>query len=264
MTPGSPSGFERYIGIDYSGAATPDTGLSGLRVYAATADEAPREIRPHANPRLHWSRRGIAEWLLATLTDAPPTLVGIDHGFGLPRIWHTHYGVTEDYTQFLRDFRRDWPSDHAGTSVEAIRRGRVGAGSARQGSARWRRLAEARVGAKSVFHFDVPGSVAKSTHAGLPWLAMLRETLGPALHFWPFDGWLPAPGRALIAEAYPSLWRCTPAPAGHTADQHDAWVISATLRRLDRDGQLPALLAPALDPETRETAMIEGWILGVT
>jgi hypothetical protein len=37
------------------------------------------------------------------------------------------------------------------------------------GNARWRRLTEERAGgAKSVFHFDVQGSVAKSTHAGIP------------------------------------------------------------------------------------------------
>lgn len=34
------------------------------------------------------------------------------------------------------------------------------------GNAHWRRLTEERAGAaKSVFHFDVQGSVAKSTHA---------------------------------------------------------------------------------------------------
>jgi hypothetical protein len=39
------------------------------------------------------------------------------------------------------------------------------------GNARWRRLTEERAGsAKSVFHFDVQGLVAKSTHAGIPWL----------------------------------------------------------------------------------------------
>ena len=40
---------------------------------------------------------------------------------------------------------------------------------ARMGNARWRRLTEERAGsAKSVFHFDVQGSVAKSTHSGFP------------------------------------------------------------------------------------------------
>jgi len=29
--------FDRYIGIDYSGAATPTSSLKGLRVYSPTA-----------------------------------------------------------------------------------------------------------------------------------------------------------------------------------------------------------------------------------
>ena len=50
------------------------------------------------------------------------------------------------------------------------------------------RLTEERVGAKSVFHFDVPRSVSKSTHAGIPWLRFIRLRLGARVHFWPFDG----------------------------------------------------------------------------
>ena len=38
--------------------------------------------------------------------------------------------------------------------------------------------------------FHVPGSVAKSTHAGLPWLRYLRQQMGTRVHFWPFDGWV--------------------------------------------------------------------------
>jgi hypothetical protein len=45
------------------------------------------------------------------------------------------------------------------------------------GNSRWRRLTEERAGsAKSVFHFDVQGSVAKSTHAGIPWLFVSFRT----------------------------------------------------------------------------------------
>ena len=47
----------------------------------------------------------------------------------------------------------------------------------------WRRLTEQRTGgAKSVFHFDVHGSVAKSTHAGIPWLRFIRQRLGSRAH----------------------------------------------------------------------------------
>jgi hypothetical protein len=75
------------------------------------------------------------------------------------------------------------------------------------GNARWRRLTEERAGgAKSVFHFDVQGSVAKSTHAGISWLRFIRERLGARVHFWPFDGWDIPPGRSAVSEVYPALW----------------------------------------------------------
>jgi hypothetical protein len=35
----------------------------------------------------------------------------------------------------------------------------------------------------------VQGAVAKSTHAGIPWLRFIRQRLGARVHFWPFDGW---------------------------------------------------------------------------
>ena len=60
-------------------------------------------------------------------------------------------------------------------------------------------------GAKSVFHFDVQGSVAKSTHSGIPWLRYIRDQLGKRVHFWPFDGWDVPAGHSAIAEAYQNL-----------------------------------------------------------
>jgi hypothetical protein len=59
--------FARYIGIDYSGAATPMASLKGLRVYLAEGDIPPVEIPPPLSPRRYWTRRGIAEWLVGRL-----------------------------------------------------------------------------------------------------------------------------------------------------------------------------------------------------
>jgi hypothetical protein len=58
-----------------------------------------------------------------------------------------------------------------------------------------------------VFHFDVQGSVAKSTHAGIPWLRFVRKRLGERVHFRSFDGWDIPAGRSVIAEVCLSLWR---------------------------------------------------------
>jgi hypothetical protein len=111
--------------------------------------------------------------------------------------------------------------------VETVREGDVGRSAERTGDTRWRRLTEERAGAaKSVFHFDVQGQVAKSTHAGLPWLLYLRRQLGDRLHCWPFDGWQIPPGRSAVAEVYPALWKHAFPTEGCTPDQHDAYSVS--------------------------------------
>ncbi|MFN7594113.1 MAG: hypothetical protein ACK5PU_00715, partial [bacterium] len=66
----------RTIGIDYSGAETPTASLKGLRVYLAEGNAPPVEVLPPPSPRKHWTRKGIAAWLVETLRDGPPTLVG--------------------------------------------------------------------------------------------------------------------------------------------------------------------------------------------
>ena len=78
------SAFERYIGIDYSGAETCESSLKGLRAYVADRATEPREVAPPPSPRKNWSRKAIAQWLAERLCEPLPTLVGIDHGFSFP------------------------------------------------------------------------------------------------------------------------------------------------------------------------------------
>ena len=127
-----------------------------------------------------------------------------------------------DWDKFLDDFQRHWPTD---ADFDFIRDGSRGNGAARMGNPRWRRLCEERCKAKSVFHFDVQGSVAKSTHSGIPWLRFLRRQLGARVHFWPFDGWDIPAGRSAVVEVYPALWKYAYAPADRTPDQHDAYAV---------------------------------------
>ena len=258
------SGFARYIGIDYSGAQTPTSSLKGLRVFLAEGDAPPAEVLPPPSPRKYWTRRGVAEWLVAQLAEARSTLVGIDHGFSFPLRYFETHGLAPDWPTFLDDFQRHWPTGEDNTCVDFIRDGRCGNGAARSGQPRWRRLTEEHAGgAKSVFHFDVQGSVAKSTHAGIPWLRFIRQRLGSRVHFWPFDGWDIPAGRSAIAEVYPALWNRSFANQDRTADQHDAYCIAASLSRADRNGNLAALLKPDLTPPELTVAQVEGWILGV-
>lgn len=257
--------FNRYIGIDYSGAETPDSSLKRLRVYIAEGDGAePREVPPPTGSRKYWSRRGVAHWLVEVLKEDIPTIVGIDHGFSFPlRYFETHQ-LKPDWYVFLDDFQLHWPTDQGNVYVDFARDGLVGNGPARQGNAKWRRLTEQYCRAKSVFHFDVQGSVAKSTHSGIPWLRYLRQQLGQTIHFWPFDGWDVPTGRSAVVEAYPSiLRRRLDAHTEMTSDQLDAYSIADWLRRADRDERLHAELHPELSLAERTVAEVEGWIVGV-
>jgi hypothetical protein len=255
--------FARYIGIDYSGAQTPESSLKGLRAYVARAQARPEEVLPPPSPRKYRTRRGLAEWLLERLRDDEPTIVGIDHAFAFPLRYFEAHALPPHWDTFLDDFCAHWPADAASTYVDFIRDGSVGNGSARTGSSRWRRLAEERCKAKSVFHFDAQGSVAKSTHAGIPWLRNLRRNLGTQVHFWPFDGWDVPTGASAIVEVYPAIWKHRFPREDRTSDQHDAFTIAAWLQMADHDGTLRAALEPALLLAERTVAGVEGWILGV-
>ena len=144
-----------------------------------------------------------------------------------------------------------------------MRDGVAGNGAARQGKQDWRRLCEERAGRpRSVFHFHAPGSMAKATHAGLPWLRFIRQKLGDHVHFWPFDGGI---FRLAALRSPRSIRHCGTriSPTTNcTRDQQDAFSIAAFLSRADADGSLIGLLAPDLTDEERKLAEIEGWILG--
>ena len=256
--------FARYIGVDYSGAQTPTASLRGLRVYLAEGDALPVEVSPPPSSRKYWTRCGLAEWLVERITKDPPTLVGIDHAFSFPRRYFEAYGLAPDWPTFLDDFQRHWPTDED-IYVDFVRDGSRGSGAARMGNARWRRLTEERAGgAKSVFHFDVQGSVAKSSHAGIPWLRFIRQQVRPHVHFWPFDGWDIPARRSAVAEVYPALWSRGFAREDRTSDQHDAYSIAAWLSQVDREESLAAFLRPNLSQSERRQAQVEGWILGVS
>jgi hypothetical protein len=260
----STAAFDAYIGIDYSGAETPRSSLKGLRVFVADRDAPPSEVQPPASPRKYWSRRGLAQWLLERLNNDRRSLVGIDHGISFPIAYFERYQLEPDWTAFLDDFQRHWPTDDDHTYVGFVLDGIAGNGAARSGERRWRRLTEKRAGAaKSVFHFNVHGQVAKSTHAGLPWLRYLRQRVGGRVHFWPFDGWEIPAGRSVVAEVYPSLWSRRYPAEGRTRDQQDAYAVARWLRETDLACRLGDYLRPNLTPGERDVATVEGWILGV-
>ena len=254
-----------HIGIDYSGREAPTSRTPALQVYAAFDTENPRRIfSPFSTEKFYknWCRKEIAEWLIEQAQKDIIFIAGIDHGFSFPISYFQRYKI-ESWPQFLNDFCQHWPTDADHTYVDFIRDGDEGPPD-RTGDPSHLRLTEKWTSsAKSVFLFDIQGSVAKSTHAGIPWLRRIRAEVGDKVHFWPFDGWDVPDGKSVIAEVYPSIFRNRYPKEDRTADQQDAYCVARWLSETDERGFLGSYFQPPLTDEDRELANMEGWILGI-
>lgn len=257
--------FTKYIGIDYSGRGGCNTRTSAIQVYQASDAgkvSAVRSPASNATRKRNWCREEVAHWLRDELQKGDPIIVGIDHGFSLPTSYMQRFGLTS-WPEFLHDFCQHWPTDARGISVDDIRE-RLANQEGRIGNPNEYRLAERWTSsAKSVFQFDIQGSVAKSTHAGIPWIQMLRKETGDQLHCWPFDGWAIPDDCSVIAEVFPSIFRQRYPRENRSADAQDAYCVARWLAEADQCHQLQHFFEPFLTADQRKLANIEGWILGI-
>jgi hypothetical protein len=93
--------FELFIGIDYSGAQTPTSRLAGLQVFASRPGQQNAEkwhgpSKGRSGRPLNWTRREIAERLLAEAQSGRRFLAGIDHCFSFPFSYFERYGLTAE------------------------------------------------------------------------------------------------------------------------------------------------------------------------
>jgi hypothetical protein len=257
--------YDLHVGIDYSGRETPTSRTPALQVYAAFDTEEPRRILSPSSTETtykNWCRKEIAGWLIEQAKKDITFIAGIDHGFSFPISYFQRYKL-KSWPQFLDDFCRHWPTDNDHTYVDFIRDRDEGPPD-RTGDPTDLRLTEKWTSsAKSVFKFDVQGSVAKSTHAGLPWLRRIRSEVGERVHFWPFDGWDVPEKKSVIAEVYPSILRNRYPRGDRTADQRDAYSVARWLTEADERSFLAQYFQPLLTEEEREIADLEGWIMGI-
>jgi len=257
--------FDLHIGIDYSGRETPTSRTPALQVYAAFDTEEPRRIlSPSSTEKTYknWCRKEIAEWLIEQAKKNITFIAGIDHGFSFPLNYFERYKL-HSWPEFLDDFCEHWPTDQEHTYVDFIRDREEGPPD-RTGSNKDFRLTEKWTSsAKSVFQFDVQGSVAKSTHAGLPWLRRIRNEVGDKVHIWPFDGWDVPDGKSVIAEIYPSIFKKRYPKDDRKPDQQDAYCVSRWLTEMGERGFLERYFDPPLTDDERKVADLEGWILGI-
>jgi hypothetical protein len=249
------SDFHHYIGVRYSGRKDPGNPIREIQVFAAVEDHEPyRELNP-GHPSGRWSRRDLAEWLLEKITAEEPAIVGLDHAFSFPQSYMDRHGL-KSWDEFLNDFEGHWPTDQR--SVRELLPGnpRTGDPDEHRLTGQWTAFP------KSVFQWDIQDSLAKATHAGLPWLDYLRRARD-RVHVWPFDGFAAPSRRSVVAEVRPARLRHRYRREGLGKEEQDAYAICAWLQERDRLGLLRPYFTPPLSDAEKERARLEGWILGV-
>ena len=249
--------FDRYVGIDYSGAGPPQRRAKGLSVFVAERGGiAERVSTPSGESR--WTRQEVAQYAIEELRGTERVIVGIDHAFSFPKSYFDQYEL-DSWNGFLDDFVEHWPADRVAVKDLRPDNPRSGAPNEFRLTDRW------TTGAKSVFRFGIPGAVATSTHAGLPWLRKMRRKLGDKMFWWPFDGFDVPEGASVVVEVYPSLvrGRVEESLTSTGGDDRDAEAVALWMARMDSAGHLRPYFDPPLSDEERELVALEGWILGV-
>lgn len=268
--------FDRYIGIDWSGAAQP--GYRGVAVAECRPGRsAPRLL--HAPRGERWTRSAVLDWLLAQPA-GERLLVGFDFAFALPgdgrplpTLWaeiEARCALDEDLLgrAYAEQDSRFW---HAGPRPASWNE------TPRATEAACR---EAGLGnPQTPFQLIGAKQVGKGALAGMRLLHRLREQAGARYAIWPVD--VAGPGddaRSICLEIYPRLFirmaglgnrklrtredlndalnpLASIGLAGGAFDDHeaDALVSAAGLRHLAQNAD--CWLAGAGQPE--------GWIFGV-
>lgn len=252
--------FARYIGIAYSGAEAPVSRLRALQVYACGPHDVPDAVPPFDSGARNWCRKEVARYLHECLRGDEPCIIGIDHAFAFPLSYYRRNELA-NWEAFLRHFANHWPTTRDHMYVDFVREQGPPAGmtSELRLCERWTAVA------RSVFQFDTQGAGAKAAHAGIGWLKQLRDDrkLKVRTQFWPFDGFGVLPGRSLVAEVQPALFRRRYVAGARSPDQHDAYAVSHWLKDMDLRGALADYFNPPLTLPERRQAQLEGWILGV-
>jgi len=101
--------FTRHIGIDYSGARTPESRLKGLQVYESRGGGNPERISTPTEGAKNWTRLEVAQFCASAIDSGEPVIIGIDHAFSFPMSYMERYRI-RSWDQFLDDFMRDWPT----------------------------------------------------------------------------------------------------------------------------------------------------------
>lgn len=202
--------FDRFIGIDWSGAKSP------VRTRAIAVADCPQgNEAPVLEPDVR-SRTAVADYILSLSRNDERILIGIDCNFGYSQIiGEQQFGPEYDYRdlwQAVEDANTDRPNYFAGGYwAHPLHRAHFWTeGKMKPGFAMPRRKTEEVCGAcgygwpESPFKMIGPKQVGKGGLAGMRLVHALKQAAGDAISIWPFEGVEAADhARVVIVEIYP-------------------------------------------------------------
>ena len=282
--------FDRFIGIDWSGARGPK--LKGIQVaMCEPGAAAPRLVDNWGGP---WRRSDLANWLARECESGAP-LIGFDFSFTFPFCDRGAYFPDADGPQDAMGLWRlieqacaGEPEHYGGPFREAapwrdyfLSSGRRGVRyESRHKQAELACVAQGLGRPESVFKLIGPSQVGMGSLAGIRLLAGLRRAV-PRVAIWPFDK--RKAGAPVIAETFPRAFLShavqerrklrdhAPLAAAlkvfgsrpyrgelPSDDAADAIILAAGLRA--RHGEAKLWKPRAM---TEEICRTEGWIFGV-
>ena len=277
------SGFERFVGIDWSGDKK--VWQKALKIAVALPGRsAPVLVDPPSGQR-GWSRTEAATWIEDQCLKSR-ALIGLDFAFGFPPVTLPQGTVLDwEYVEKLCErhsnlyggaFFRPPTCEHSHLiNSPWLPRDSYSADDLRTTDVTAMKLAGARP--QSIFNAIGPAQVGPSSISGMRALRLLRARLGDRVTIWPFDELRPT--GSVIVEIFPRYYPLSKGKnaklahqaalndalaafesegvrlAPKTEDEGDALLSAAALRYLSRESSLFRL--PDLSIRS------EGWIFGV-
>jgi hypothetical protein len=195
--------FDRYVGIDWSGAAQP--GYAGVAVASCAAGRmAPVLVPP---PGKTWTRSAVLDWLRGELAKPQRLLVGFDFAFALPGdgrpvadLWaevEARCAADADLlgSRYAAGDPRFWTAGPQPAGWNASPRATEVA--CREGGLGSPQTPFQLIGAKQV---------GKGALAGMRLLARLQRDAADRAAIWPFDAAAGHDRRSVLCEIYPRLF----------------------------------------------------------
>lgn len=266
--------FERWVGIDWSGAAT---RADRINLAVAREDSGELELVQPPSKKRKWTRNEALEFLFDLLKHPEPHLIGVDAAFGFPAGFARAWIGVEDWTAMVKEFGRLEREHGRARDVAAAINGQFEGGPFRFNESRndrrfylahdvayFRQTDLLTPQCLSAFYMGSGAAVGFHTITFLACLSELieaRERGEVDFQVWPFEGGLR--GVHTFAEVYPALLEAPDGTGELSGDERDAMKIVQFLRDGRYTLEIPALnLGRHLDFASNSQITSEGWILG--